>query len=398
MSIRTNRLSQFLIAVILLAAFVLPVFANQIQEKHQELDAIKSMQERVQKKIADYKKQEKSLLGELRFLESNISRVQTELRSLNNKIGDTEKKIKVTEDELAAAEEQIAATEDLLAVRLRAIHEHGNISYLEVLFNSTTFTEFLTRYNDLQMIVGQDRELLTEYQAEKERIAAIKQDLEGRRQDLLALRQSNLAKKQELELSTMEREMILTAVRDELDAEEEAIKQLEAEAKQLEEIIKQLQAEAARKGNVYLGTGKYLWPVPEFGPSWITSGFGYRIHPITRVRGSFHGGIDIGVPHNRWPGSRSYIGRPVEVVASDSGIAYTYRMGGGYGNLVIVDHGAGIATVYAHNHNFLVANETQVIRGQAIAIVGSTGASTGPHLHFEIRINGERVDPLPYVR
>ena len=396
MSVNTRRLPVLLTAIILLAAFMLPVFANEIQERHSELDAIRDMQKRVEKKIADYKKQERSLLGELRLLENNINKVRTEIRSLNRRITDTEDKIKVTEEELAEAEEQIAYMEDLLAVRLRAIYEYGNVSYLEVLFNSTTFTEFLTRYNDLQMIISQDRELLSECMEERERIAAIKVDLEGQRRDLLALRESAVAKERELKLNEMEQEMILAAVRDELDAEEEAIKQLEAEAKAVEDIIKALQA--AQRGTAYRGTGVYVWPVPDYGPSWITSGYGTRVHPITRRPGTFHGGIDIGIPHNRWEGSRSYTGPPVQVVAADTGIAYVYRMGSGYGNLVIVDHGGGIATVYAHLHRFLVEDQAPVVRGQAVGIVGSTGASTGPHLHFEVRENGIRVNPLPYVR
>ncbi len=390
-------LRAILVAFLLFATFVLPVFANQIQERHGELDSVREMQKRVQQKIDDFKAQEKSLLGELRFLERSINTVRIEINLLTRKITDTEDKISVTEEELAEAEERITDMEELLSIRLRAIHEYGNISYLEVLFGSSTFIEFLTRYNDLQMIIEQDSELLAEYNVERERIAAIKEELMEQRQELLALRQDSLAKKQQLELQEGEREMILTAVRDELDAEEEANKQLESQAKELEDIIKKLQ-EAQRASTAYRGTGTYAWPVPEFGPSWITSGYGYRIHPITRRAGSFHGGVDIGIPHNRWPGSRAYIGTPVEIVAADSGIAYTYRMGSGYGNLVIVDHGGGIATVYAHCHNFLVADGTAVVRGEPIAIVGSTGQSTGPHLHFEIRINGERVNPLPYIR
>jgi peptidoglycan hydrolase CwlO-like protein len=200
LSVNTRRLPVLLTVFILLATFILPVFANQIQEKHSELDAIRDMQKRVEQKIKDYKAQEKSLLGELRRLENNIYKVRTEIRALNRNIADTEDKIKVTEEELAEAEEQIAIMEDLLAVRLRAIYEYGNVSYLEVLFNSTTFTEFLTRYNDLQMIISQDKELLFEHMEERERIAAIKVDLEGRRRDLLALRESAVAKERELKL------------------------------------------------------------------------------------------------------------------------------------------------------------------------------------------------------
>ncbi len=390
------RLIPALLAACLLLALVMPVLANQIQEKHQELESIREMQKRVQQKIEEYKRQERNLRREVELLEKEISRVQAEIRTLGRKINDTEGRIRVTEENLAAAEKQVADMEDLLAVRLRAIYEYGHISYLDVLFKSSTFTEFLTRYNDLQLILAQDRELLGEYRDERERIAGIREDLEERRQELLVLRRSTLQKKEELELKNRERELLLAAVRDELDAEEEANKKLEAEAKQLEEIIKKLQAQ--QRGAAYRGSGVYHWPLPEFGPSWITSGFGYRIHPITRRPGSFHGGIDIGIPHDRWPRSRAYTGTPVQVVAADSGIAYVYRMGTGYGNVIVIDHGANIATVYAHLDSFLINDNTAVIKGQPIGVVGSTGYSTGPHLHFEVRINGVRENPLNYVK
>jgi murein DD-endopeptidase MepM/ murein hydrolase activator NlpD len=232
--------------------------------------------------------------------------------------------------------------ETILDIRLRAIHENGQVSYLDVLFNSSTFTEFLTRYNDLQLIMAQDRELLLEYEDERKRIAAIRDALEDDRQDLLTMRRDTLHRQRELETKNAHLEKLLSEVRDDIEAKEKANRQLEEEAKKLTDIIRKLQEQ--QRGTTSRGTGSYVWPVPEFGSSWITSGYGYRIDPITRRPGTFHGGIDIGIPHNRWPGSRFYIGRPVEVVAADSGIAYTYRMGSGYGNLVIVDHGGGIAT------------------------------------------------------
>lgn len=385
-----------MLVFLLLAAGILPVFASPIDEKQNELGGVKGEISQSKTVLKEQKKQESELLRDIRLLETDINKIQVEIRSLASKISQTEEKIRIAEDELAEAEARIAYMDALLSTRLRVIYESGQINYLDVLFNSASFTEFLTRYNDLQLILEQDRELLTEFQTERERIVGIKEELEERRQELIDLRRTSLAKKQEVEIKSREREQLLAAVREEIDEQEEAIKKLEAEAKKIEDIIKQLQAQ--QRGVGFRGNGQYIWPIPEFGPSWITSSYGIRVDPITRRPGTFHGGIDIGIPHNRWPGSRSYSGVPVNVVAADSGIAHTYRMGSGYGNLVIIDHGGGMATVYAHNHNFLVANGQSVQRGQAVAIVGSTGYSTGPHLHFEVRVNGERVNPLPYVR
>ncbi len=391
----TRKTAAVLFLVLLvLAAGIFPVFANQIDEKKNELGAVKDDIKAVQGELKENKAKESTLQRDLRLLETNINKVQAEIRALGQKITATEKEIARIEAELSDAEERIEEMDKLLAVRLRAIYENGQVSYLDVLFESATFVDFLTRYNDLQLIIAEDKELLLRFQEERQQILAIKDKLEASRQSLLTFRRDNLAKKQELEGKTTERSRLLVAVRSEIDAQEEAIKKLEAEAKKIENLIKQMQA--AQSG--YRGTGQYRWPVPDYGTSWITSGYGTRIHPITRQPGTFHGGIDIGIPHSRWPGSRSFNGNPVEVVASDTGIAHVYRMGSGYGNLIIIDHGGGIATVYAHLHRFLVTDKQEVVRGQAIAHVGSTGASTGPHLHFEVRVNGERKNPMNYLR
>jgi len=390
------KITAVLLAACLLTVLVMPALANPIEERNQELHTVREMQKRAQQKINEYRRQERNLRREVELLEREISRFQSEIRSIGRKINTTEGQIKVAEGELTVAEEQITGMQDLLDVRLRSIHEFGRVSYLEVLFSSATFTDFLSRFNDLQLVLAQDRALLEEYRLERERIAGIRDDLEGRRQELLGLRRSNLQKREELELKNMERELLLEAVREDLDAEEEAHRQLEEEAKQLEAMIRRLQEQ--QRGSAFHGSGVYLWPVPGFGLSWITSGFGYRVHPITRRPGSFHGGIDIGIPRSRWPRARAFTGTPVEVVAADSGIAFVFPMVSGFGNLVVIDHGGNTATVYAHLNSFLVNNNTAVFRGQPIGTVGSTGFSTGPHLHFEIRINGGRVNPLNYVR
>jgi murein DD-endopeptidase MepM/ murein hydrolase activator NlpD len=383
-----------LVAGLLMAA-VLPAFANDLRDMRKEQEALQREIRDVQSEISEYKRQETTLERQLRSLEHSIDVVQAEIRSLGRRVSVVEDEIGVAEQELAAAEARITEMERLLAVRLRAIHENGQVSYLEVLFSSATFTEFLTRYNNLQLIVAEDRELLTRYQDERGRFLALKGNLEARRQELQALRRQNIIREEELGQRTEQRERMLVAARHEIEEREDMIRRLEEENRKLERMIEETLARQRSAG--YRGTGQYDWPVDGFGPDWITSGFGYRVHPITRRPGQFHGGVDIGIPHSRWPGSRSFNGRPVNVLAADAGVAHIYRMAGGFGNLVIIDHGAGIVTVYAHNHSFLVADGENVRRGQPIATIGSTGFSTGPHLHFEIRINGQRVNPLPYI-
>lgn len=387
-----------LMAMLLFVTAVLPAFANnnRIEDMRDEQEALRRQIRQNQSEIREYKEQETTLERELRSLERNINVTQAEIRSLGRRISVVEGEMGIAEEELEAAEARITEMDRLLAVRLRAIHENGQVSYLEVLFSSATFTEFLTRYNNLQLIIAEDRDLLSQYQEERARVSALKEGLESRRQELLGLRRDNVLQTEALAERTEQRERMLVAARHEIEAREEMVDKLEAETRKLDRMIEESLARQRNAGG-HRGTGQYVWPVPEFGPEWITSGFGYRINPITRRARQFHGGVDIGIPHARWAGSRFFNGEPVNVVAADDGVAYIHRMAGGFGNLVIVDHGGGTVTVYAHNHSFLVTNGENVRRGQPIATVGSTGFSTGPHLHFEIRINGQRVNPLPYI-
>lgn len=393
---KSERLSVFAVVVLLimLATTVFPVFANEIDEKQSELIELRRQKEQQQRELNESKKVEQNELRQLQLVENEINTIKAQIRSLERKIENTERQIADTERELRAAEARIAEMEDLLAIRLRAIYERGNVNYLEVLFDSTTFTEFLSRYNDLQLIIAQDRELLTTYEGERAAALVLKADLEESRQELEDMKREHLAKAETVEEKKKEHERLLVAARNRIDAIEEQIKKLETEEKALEDRIRKLRS----ANSEYIGTGVYTWPVPDYGPSWITSGYGYRIHPITRAPQSFHGGIDIGIPHSRWPGSKSYSGRPASVVAADDGIANVYPMATGYGNLVIIDHGGDIFTVYAHLHRIDVKDKQRVTRGEHIAIVGSTGYSTGPHLHFEVRVNGNRENPLNYVR
>lgn len=391
-----RKVTTILLVAILLCLNFFPALANDIDEKKQELDKINQNIQQRKKELAQNKQEQEKVLREIKLLEKEIAVVEAEIRSLNNKIKETENQIAQAEADLQEAEENVAKMDEILFVRLRAIHEHGQVDYLEVLFNSTSFADFLSRFYDLQQIINQDKELLLQCKQERERVAELIAFLEERRQELLALRRENLNKKQEKELKHTQQKNLVAALQEAYEQTNREISKLEEKAAEVTEIIKRLQEQ--QKNAAARGTGTLTWPVPEYGRNWITSGYGYRRDPITGRQGVFHGGIDIGIPHSRWPGSSSYTGNPVNIVAADAGIAYTYRMGSGYGNLVIVDHGGGVATVYGHTHAFLVENGQPVAKGQPIAIVGSTGYSTGPHLHFEVRINGERVNPLSYLR
>lgn len=401
-------LTIFLLVALLAATLVIPGYATSLQQKEQEMEQsrdeltdLKDMLESRSSELASYQNEERRLLGDLRRLETNLTKLRGEINELEENIGEKELAIEVKEGELAEAQALIEERDELLKMRLRAIYENGETGYLDVLFSAYSFAEFLTRLHDLKLIAEFDLQLLEEAYMERMALQAQRDELEEEKTVLEEMRQDLLSRQDELNRQLAERERILASVLEAIEAQERAIQELEQEAKRVEEKIKRLQEEIRHLTAQFRPSGKLLWPLAEYGTGWITSPFGNRTHPITRRPGVFHGGIDIGIPHVRWPGSRSYNGNPVYILAADHGVVMVAGNEGGYGRTVILDHGrmengASLTTLYAHAHTLLVSTKQVVVRGEPIAIVGSTGASTGPHLHFEVRINGERQNPMNY--
>jgi murein DD-endopeptidase MepM/ murein hydrolase activator NlpD len=397
-----------LLIAVLAFSFILPGYASPLEQKiketQQKLGRVEQNLKDRGQKLAEYRSEEKNLEADLANLESSLQALQQELNRLDNDIQGLEESIRITEQELAEAEEQIEIRDAFLKKRLRAIYEKGETGYLEVLFEVSSFAEFLTQLNDLKLIAENDLTLLEEAFAEKMAIQEAKEKLEGEKGRLLDLKAERIKSREELRRQQAAREELLGMVQENIEAQEKAIRELEQEANKIEALVRQLQAERQPQTANFTPSGKLLWPLAEYGTSWITSGYGTRVSPITRRAGEFHGGVDIGIPRSRWPGSRNYNGNPVYIRAAQDGVVIYAGLNGslsyGYGRLVIIAHGKtqgkDLTTLYAHCHTLLVAPGQQVSRGQNIALVGSTGSSTGPHVHFEVRLDGARQNPMGY--
>ena len=394
---------------LLVCSFILPGYANTLEDKIQQTEQQRDdLQTRLKdrgKELAESQSEEKKLEKELMDLEYSLFLLKKDLDRLDSDIQQTEQYIELAEGELAAAEAQVALRDSLLKKRLCAIYEKGDTEYLEVLFNAYSFAEFLTRLNDLKLIADNDLKLLEESFAERTLVQEKKEQLEQEKKELLNLKAERLGRQEELNKQQTERETLLEVVQKNIEAHEKAVRELEQEARKLDDTIRQLQEEMRRQTGHFTTSGKLLWPLAEYGTSWITSPYGTRVNPITKQPGEFHSGVDIGIPRTRWPGSANYNGNPVYIRAADSGIVLYAAINGslsyGYGRLVVIDHGQlnsgeDFATAYGHCHTLLVTPGQEVSRGQNIAIVGSTGSSTGPHVHFEVRVNGERKNPMNY--
>lgn len=352
-------------------------FADDVTKEKQQLNKVNSVINKAKNKLTQNKKKEKDLNSQIATLDKKINVAEKEIDKIDQEIGVTKGKIVTTKKELRKAEINIANKNDILNSRLRVMYKNGQIGYAEVLLNSESIVDFFSNVDMLQKIFHQDQELLAYMKEQKEEIIIKKRTLEDHESNMKRMMRSMESKQKELEVNRGE----IRRVKEELKKDS---KQLAKQIDEFNAYAEKLTAEIRRKqsSGKYTG-GKLAWPTP--GYTRITSPYGYRIHPILK-RKKMHTGIDIGAP------------RGASVVAAGNGKVIYSDWRGGYGKVVMVDHGGGIVTLYAHNSKLLVKDGQKVNKGTTIAKIGSTGGSTGPHLHFEVRKNGKWIDPIPWVK
>jgi murein DD-endopeptidase MepM/ murein hydrolase activator NlpD len=375
-----KKLSALFIVIVFLIGIILPVYADELEEQQRKLQDVSRQINQQQKKINQVKNEENTILGQLQRLEQSISEAESEIEALAARIDFLQESISQNEKEIKELEEELAYQTGILSERLVFIYEKGDVSYLEVLLSSIDIKDFLIRYDMLSIIVNQDMELIEIINKKKEELDNRKKELESQKKELEKIQESQVSKKAELDSQLKQREDMLSSTRQERDTYERAVKELEKTSRELESMIRNIQTGGS---NEQLGSGIYTWPTP--GYSRISSNYGMRWHPILKEN-RMHTGVDIAAPMG------------AKIVAADSGTVIFAGWSGGYGQVIIIDHGGGISTLYAHQSTLLAGKGTAVAKGQQIGKVGSTGWSTGPHLHFEVRINGKYTNPLSYIK
>lgn len=374
----SKRLISITITLAFFITCILPVYANDLEEHQRQLQDVSRQINKNQELLQQKKKEERSVIGQIEAIERNIANTEKELNSLAERIAILKDSIAKVEEEIEEAEQELAEKEDLLCERLEYIYKQGEVSYLEVLLSATDIKDFLTRYDMLSIIVEQDIELIEGINKQKNDLKMKKSDLEVKEKELVQIQANQESAKKMLDSQKEEKQKILSNVSKERKAYEAAIAELEKASAQLEAMIRQMQS-----GGTATGTGVLTWPTPGF--KTITSPYGMRWHPILGQR-RMHTGVDIGAPMS------------ASIVAADSGTVIFAGWMSANGNTTVIDHGGGISTVYAHQSKFLVKKGDVVVKGQEIGKVGSTGWSTGPHLHFEVRENGTHTDPMAYIK
>lgn len=379
---------------------VIPVQAagkGDIDSAKDKISSLEEEKKKTEETIQELENLKADTESYVKELDGELARLDDELSSLDSRITDKEADIEETKAQLEEAkkteEEQYAS----MKLRIKYMYEKGDTSYLDLLLESGSMSEMLNRAEYIQQISSYDRKKLTEYGEIKEKIADDEEKLEAEHEELLTLQEQTKAKQDSVEKLVGEKsrelqkyqnqiaanESQLASYQEDIEAQENRIQQIEAELKrQEEEARKKAQEKGEEYKTVSIGNISFIWPCPS--SSRITSGFGGRSSP-TEGASSNHKGIDIGASSGS------------DIVAAADGTVTISTYSYSAGNYIMINHGGGVSTVYMHCSKLLVSVGETVKKGQVIAKVGSTGYSTGPHLHFGVRVNGAYVNPSQYV-
>lgn len=409
-----------MIAVIALAVVVFqPVSGSAKGKSISQIDKeLKQLQEAAkkakvqQKQAEDNKQQAQHYVNKnedfLQQVMQQMDKVSKELAQISVKIHNTEENLRQTEGQLEETKNRIEERSKWLDSRVRLMYTDGNVSYLDVLLSSTSFTDFLERADSLQAIANQDQVLLNEHKKDKELFENQKNQLEKDFTEIKSLYAQAESRRSILEEKEIEKQQLIEKYNAEIDESDEISEEQEAllvelamKRAALEKEKNKLKAaqiytyknkkkSSSGKSSVASGSGGFTGNGGSMGlpanGARLSSGYGTRVHPITgKVKK--HTGVDLAAPQG------------TDIHAAAGGVVIVAEWWSGYGNTVVIDHGNNIWTLYGHirQGGISVEKGQTVKKGQKIAEVGSTGNSTGPHVHFEVRINGTPVDPMPYL-
>lgn len=361
----------------------LAVSQSQIDALEEQRDALRAEREEMQAGIDELESQQADVLAQKAALDAQNEVYRQEIELVEEQVSIY---TQLVEDKAREVEQATADENEQLATyrrHVRAMEENGRFTYLSILFGSSSLGELMSNLDMIGEIMEADQRSYDQYVAAREKSEQIQAEYETML-DELDVRQAELeSERAELEAQIEEATQLIVDLEAQLETDRAAYEEQLAKEEALESEIQNMIAELERQeaANSITSTGTYIWPLPGYSPG---SAYGWRIHPIWGDM-RFHAGEDIGAP----------TGTPI--LAADSGIATVIPdNGNGYGNYVIINHGGGRTTLYAHMSGFAVSNGASVTQGQTIGYVGSTGNSTGPHLHFEVRVNGATTDPKSY--
>ncbi|MDD4722998.1 MAG: peptidoglycan DD-metalloendopeptidase family protein [Acidaminococcaceae bacterium] len=372
---------KFISAIVLVAMIftvAMPTYADSLEDEKAKLEGVQQQLQNKEAERDDHKKEVSNAIDKLMLAQKELAEAKQDLQVVEEQQADLELKIKTTQITIEKNKKEFLKTKKIYSKRLREIYINGQINYLDVLLGAKDFSDFSSRMYLLQRIISSDISLLNKLEKQKQDLADKQQALEENKKELDKVYAKVEAKKQLVEAKTAERRAIYATALEEQNRLEQEYNELMESSKNISAMIQNMEQEGTM-GSVH-GSGRFIWSIH----GEITSPFGWRTHPIFGTQ-TFHSGVDIGADY----------GDPI--LAADAGTIIYAGWISGYGNAVMIDHGSGLVTLYGHNTEVLVSVGQQVAQGQIIAHAGSTGNSTGPHCHFEVRLHGEPVNPMNYL-
>ena len=375
------------LAIGLVLSLSFPVYASSTKDKlsdaEQDREDAKSRLEAVQEKIEGLEQLRNDAKAYIRAMDEELALAEENLADLQDQTVKKEEEIAQTELDLAAAREVEREQYESMKLRIQFMFENGNQSYLELILSSESIAEILNKAEYITQIVDYDRKMLEEYKQTCEEIEEKEAKLVKEHEELKDLVAQAEEEKAAIELLIAKKAEQLQQYEMEIAQQEAELDELEEDLAALDNRIAELEEQLRRENTrvIYDG-GQFMFPLDFYYR--VTSEYGWRIHPIYGTN-KYHSGIDFGAPSGQ-PIKAAYRG---EVVISE----YSSSAG----NYIMINHGNGLASVYMHCSKLNVSVGQIVEKGDIIGLVGSTGNSTGPHLHFSVRVNGEYVDPGPYI-
>ena len=375
-----------LIFVVSLMTALIPVNAsaasqseiNQLTQQRKELQA---KQKEQQKTISNLRAKKAGIVEQKAALDQEMNLAQQEIEVVKEQITAYDQQIEDKGVELEAAKQEEEAQTVRFRGCVRHLEEYGQMSYIAILLEATSLSDLLARMDMVGEVIAYNKQVQADMTAAREKVETVKAELEDARVELqqksseaaalLANLESNIDAYKQVQDQYAQQEQ---AVQSQIDKQVEELRRQEEQNKKNDP--------SYDPGKVNGATGSMMWPCPSCHT--ITSPFGWRYHPIYQTQ-KYHSGVDIGASYG------------ATIVAADGGTIITAGSVSGYGNCVVINHGNGITTLYGHMSSIAVSVGQKVSKGQTIGYVGSTGNSTGPHLHWEVTVNGVRQNPLNYA-
>ncbi len=372
----SNQRLPFLLVALLLAGALLPARAESLASRLRHLAQRK---EQVQDRLRQVKQQQRSATARLDVAERDLDATESRLRAARSRLAATRRDLATARADLRRLEKQLANHTKQVQAHMLALYRAGDSSYLNVVMQADSFSEFANRGRFVSAVVNQDKYILRRLDNLQEQCDAKRADLERRETAQVTLANQVRADQRRAQSRRGEIKEILNDADTKRAAAEAILAQMDSEMAAVRQMVR------SGGGSRYSGvwSGYFTKPVDSYR---FTSPFGWRMHPILHYR-KFHQGVDLACPY----------GTPIHAADKGLVIAAGWR-GAVSGNTVIISHGSGLTTCYCHMSSVAVSKGALVTRGQHLGNVGSTGRSTGPHLHFGALLNGEWVDPMGFTR